>query len=104
MVLAAVSPDWISGYSLALGADVLVHDAQYTEEEYTARVGWGHSSIAHTISFALIAKVQRLFMFHHDPLHSDDQLESMLVRAKELWRQDQDGLALSFEGMEIDVS
>lgn len=102
--LEAVPPDWISGYSLADRADVLLHDAQYTEDEYPKRVGWGHSSIAHTISFALIAKVQRLFMFHHDPLHSDDQLESMLGRAQELWRQDQDGLALSFEGMEIDVS
>jgi hypothetical protein len=56
------------------------------------------------VSFALVAKVQRLFMFHHDPLHSDAQLESMLLRSRELWGQDRDGLALSFEGMEIEVS
>jgi ribonuclease BN (tRNA processing enzyme) len=99
-----VPPDWISGYGLAERADVLLHDAQYTEEEYPKRVGWGHSSVAHTISFALIAKVQRLLMFHHDPLHSDTQLDAMLARARELWGPDRDGLALSFEGMEIDIS
>jgi phosphoribosyl 1,2-cyclic phosphodiesterase len=98
-----VSPEWLSGYSLAERADVLLHDAQYTEEEYPRRMGWGHSSIAHTIAFGLITKVQRLIMFHHDPLHSDAQLESMLVRARELWGPDRDGLVLSHEGMEIDV-
>jgi phosphoribosyl 1,2-cyclic phosphodiesterase len=102
--LSAVSPEWISGYGLAERADVLLHDAQYTEEEYPKRIGWGHSSIAHTIAFGLIAKVQRLLMFHHDPLHSDAQLEAMLVRARELWGPDRDGLVLSHEGMEIDVS
>src|SRR5262249_20890941 len=38
------SPDWTSGYALAAGADILIHDAQYTTEEYEQRIGWGHSS------------------------------------------------------------
>lgn len=101
--LATTAPEWISGYSLADRADVLLHDAQYTEEEYPRRIGWGHSSIAHTIAFGLITKVQRLVMFHHDPLHSDAQLETMLVRARELWGPDRDDLVLSYEGMELDV-
>jgi phosphoribosyl 1,2-cyclic phosphodiesterase len=102
--LLTAEPDLISGYSLAYGADVMFHDAQYTEDEYTPRVGWGHSSIAHTVNFGLITKVRRLFMFHHDPLHTDAKLEAMLVRAEELWGDEQNGLALSFEGMEIEVS
>ena len=102
--LRSVTPDWVSGYALAYGADVLLHDSQYTEEEYPGRVGWGHSSIAHTVSFALITKVKRLVMFHHDPLHSDAQLEAMLVRAKELWGEEPDDIVLSYEGMEIEVS
>lgn len=102
--LATVPPDWISGYAIAERADVLFHDAQYTEEEYPGRVGWGHSSIAHTVTFALVAKVRRLLMFHHDPMHSDAQLEAMLMRARELWGQERNGLALSYEGMEIDVT
>ena len=101
--MTQVSPEWISGYELARGAGVMFHDAQYTEDEYPHRVGWGHSSIAHTVTFALIAKVRRLFMFHHDPLHSDAQLEAMLVRARELWGPERDSLSLSYEGMEVEV-
>jgi phosphoribosyl 1,2-cyclic phosphodiesterase len=102
--LATASPEWVSGYGVAQGADVLFHDAQYTEEEYPMRVGWGHSSIAHTVAFGLMTKVRRLMMFHHDPLHSDAQLESMLARAHELWGDEHNGLSLSYEGMEIDVT
>jgi phosphoribosyl 1,2-cyclic phosphodiesterase len=102
--LTNVPPDWISGYALAERADVLFHDAQYTEEEYGQRTGWGHSSIAHTVSFALITKARRIFMFHHDPLHSDAQLEAMLVRARELWGPEKNGLALAYEGMEVEVT
>ena len=102
--LATADPDMVSGYGLAYGSDVLFHDAQYTEDEYPVRVGWGHSSIAHTVQFGLITKVSRLYLFHHDPLHTDAQLEAMLVRAKELWGAERDGLALSFEGLEVDVT
>ena len=47
-----LSPDWTSGYALAAGADLLIHDAQYSREEYEARVGWGHSSLSQTLAFA----------------------------------------------------
>jgi hypothetical protein len=43
-------------------------------------------------------------MFHHDPLHSDDQLEAMLAAARALWGAERDGLELSYEGMEIEVA
>jgi phosphoribosyl 1,2-cyclic phosphodiesterase len=102
--MTAIEPEWVSGYGLAFGADALFHDAQYTEEEYPGRVGWGHSSIEHTVTFAQISKVRRLFMFHHDPLHSDAKLEAMLVRARELWGEDGETVVLSHEGMEIEVS
>lgn len=102
--LSAVEPAWVSGYSVAYGADVLFHDAQYTEDEYPHRVGWGHSSIAHTVQFGLVTKVRQLFMFHHDPLHSDAQLEAMLLRAKELWGAEPGGIALAYEGMEVELA
>ena len=88
--LRTVSPDWVSGYSIAYGADYLLHDAQYSEEEYPEKVGWGHSSTDHVVSFASIAKVEHLVMFHHDPLHNDDHLEAMLARAGELWGEEGD--------------
>ncbi len=102
--LNTASPEWVSGYGLARGADVMFHDAQYTEDEYPHRVGWGHSSIAHTVAFGLLAKVRRLVMFHHDPLHSDGQLETMLIRAHELWGEERDDLILAYEGMELEIT
>ncbi len=101
--LGSASPEWVSGYGLARGADVLFHDAQYTEDEYPARTGWGHSSIAHTVAFGLLAKVRQLIMFHHDPLHTDAQLEAMLLRAHELWGEENGDLVLAHEGMVLDV-
>jgi len=56
------------------------------------------------VTFAQISKVRRLFLFHHDPLHSDAKLETMLVRARELWGEDGETVVLSHEGMEIEVS
>ncbi|MBI4261169.1 MAG: MBL fold metallo-hydrolase [Actinobacteria bacterium] len=103
--LSTVSPDWISGYGVASGADLLFHDSQYTEEEYSGRVGWGHSSTEHVVTFSLIAKVQQLVMFHHDPYHSDADLEAILVLARELWGKNGHGdePILAREGMEIDL-
>jgi phosphoribosyl 1,2-cyclic phosphodiesterase len=73
-------PDWISGHALARNADLLVHDAQYTDEEYVQRVGWGHSSMTQAIQFAMAADVRRLVGFHHDPDHSDDQLDRLCAQ------------------------
>jgi phosphoribosyl 1,2-cyclic phosphodiesterase len=71
-----------SGLELAAGADVLLHDAQYTDEEYRKRIGWGHASIDHFAAFAREAQPRRVLMFHHDPGHSDDMLESMCADAE----------------------
>jgi phosphoribosyl 1,2-cyclic phosphodiesterase len=71
------SKQWTSGYDLAQGADLLIHDAQYTDEEYRQRVGFGHSAIKHAIAFAELAGVKQLVTFHHDPDHSDDMLDHM---------------------------
>ena len=68
---------WMSGSELAWRADLLLHDAQYTIEEYAARKGWGHSAMAHTIQFAMANEVKKLLMAHHDPLHNDDELEEL---------------------------
>jgi phosphoribosyl 1,2-cyclic phosphodiesterase len=82
-----LSPE--SGAALAEGADVLFHDAQYTPEEYRSRVGWGHSSIDDVAVFLREVNAQRPVMFHHDPSHSDDFLESMKATVEE-----QTGLAV----------
>ncbi len=93
-------PEWISGWALASGADVLLHDSQYTEDEYPSRVGWGHSSVAHAAAFACAADVGRLALFHHDPMRSDDDLEVLHDRARELLG-DRPPPLIAREGLEI---
>ena len=68
---------------LAEGADVLIHDAQYTDAEYPPKVGWGHSPISYVLRTALAARVKRLVLFHHDPMRSDDLLDTFLADARE---------------------
>lgn len=70
-------PRWTSGLALARGADVLLHDAQYTDEEYASRVGWGHSTLGQAVAFARQAEVGRLVTFHHDPQHTDELLDDL---------------------------
>ena len=74
-------PEWTSGYSLAKDANLLIHDSQYTSEEFIARPGFGHSSIENAFLFAELAGVKQLVTFHHDPTHNDDMLDRMVEDA-----------------------
>lgn len=76
-----IAPEWTSGYHLAKDADVLIHDAQYSCGEYPDHIGWGHSSIRHAIDFAALAGVRQLVPFHHDPAHSDSDLDQLIGEA-----------------------
>ena len=75
-------PDWMSGSALAADVDLLIHDAQYGEQEYSEHVGWGHSSIRHALSFARAMRVRHLVTFHHDPSHSDEALDEIVLAAR----------------------
>lgn len=74
--------DWTSGFDLASGVDLLVHDSQYSPAEYAEHVGWGHSSIPQAMAFAVAAGAKRLVTFHHDPGHDDSALDQMLEKAR----------------------
>jgi ribonuclease BN (tRNA processing enzyme) len=67
----------MSGYDLADGVDLLIHDAQYDTSEYDSKIGWGHSTIEQTFAFAKTTSVGHLVPFHHDPSHDDDELERL---------------------------
>jgi phosphoribosyl 1,2-cyclic phosphodiesterase len=95
--------EWLSGYAVAADVDVLLHDAQYTAEEYASRVGWGHSSVDQTVRYARAAGAKRLVLFHHDPLRSDGELAALRDLAAELWGADGPPPELAEEGMEIRV-
>ena len=59
------------------GADLLVHDCQYTDPGFKTRIGWGHSSFEYAIAAASRAGVKRLALFHHDPDRTDQQIDEM---------------------------
>jgi phosphoribosyl 1,2-cyclic phosphodiesterase len=68
---------WISGFDIALDADLIYHDGQYTDEEYRTRRGWGHSGFSDALQFAGITGAKHLLMGHHDPGRTDSQLKEM---------------------------
>lgn len=63
---------------LAAGVDVLVHDAQYTADEFEARRDFGHSTVDYAVGLAEAAGARRLVLFHHDPSRTDDELDEIL--------------------------
>jgi phosphoribosyl 1,2-cyclic phosphodiesterase len=66
---------------LAQDADLLLHDCQFTEAEYPSHRGWGHSTPRQAIRLASEADVEHLVLFHHDPAHSDEQVEALAEEA-----------------------
>ena len=84
---------------LAQDADLLIHDAQFTPEEKAARPGWGHSSWLEAVQVAQAANVQNLALIHHDPDHSDDELQAIERLAQEAFPS----TFLAREGVELSV-
>jgi CheY-like chemotaxis protein/phosphoribosyl 1,2-cyclic phosphodiesterase len=64
------------------GADLVIHDAQYTEAEYPAKVGWGHSPAEYAVDLALAGRARRLALFHHDPTRGDEAVDALLAAAR----------------------
>jgi len=75
--------EWTSGGGLAAGCDLLIHDSQYSTHEYDQRIGWGHSSLRHTLEFGTLTGAKHVVPFHHDPSHADADLEKLMQQAIE---------------------
>ena len=94
---ATVNEDVVN---LARDADLLIHDAQYTDEELLTHKGWGHSSYSQAIEVAEKAGVKQLVMTHHDPDHNDE-----FLRKQERWCQERmKDCCLAREGLEINLA
>jgi len=89
-----LDPDLVE---LAEGADLLIHDAQFTPAEKRQHPDWGHSSWMEAVQVAQEAHVRQLALYHHDPLHSDDELEEIERQAQALFPT----TVLAREGMDI---
>ena len=104
--LDSVEDEWISGFELAHGADLLIHDCQYTDTEYPNHLGWGHSPVGDALEFAHRTGPAQVLLFHHDPLHSDDFLDRLGVEICERWRDlggDAGSVRLATERLELDL-
>ena len=100
--IAGRTLDWLSAGAIARGADYLLHDSQYLEDEYATKIGWGHSSVADAVAYSRAVGAERLVLFHHEPERSDDGLEALLERAHELSHANKPPV-LAREGMQIDL-
>ena len=81
------------------GADLVIYDSTYTEEEFVTKVGWGHSTWEEGMKLCKMAGVKRLGIFHHDPEHDDVFMDNLASQAAATW----DGAFVIQEGMEFAV-
>ncbi|MDX5476811.1 MAG: MBL fold metallo-hydrolase [Cyclobacteriaceae bacterium] len=93
---------WISGFDLIKGADLLLHDAQYTAEEYKKKIGWGHCSMEDAIHLSGIGKVKKLLLTHHDPSRTDEELHEIYAKLQTEYSGIVD-FEFAIEGTEIDL-
>ena len=85
-------------------ADLLIHDAQFTWQEYDAsKRGWGHSPLEYAIKSARRAQVKRLALFHHDPMRTDAQLDALAERHCNSQDKDSTEVFFAREGMQVEI-
>ena len=108
LVYATDTEDPFSGkenpvIGLAKDADLLIHDAQYLDDDY--KKGWGHSTVATAVDVAVRAGAKRLVLYHHDPDRSDDALDKIGGDAQRLARErgSKAEVLVAYEGMELTV-
>jgi len=94
-----------SELNLIQDADILIHDAQYTPDDYDKKRGWGHSCYIDTINTAIDANVKELYLFHHDPNYNDTTMEAILKHSNEIIKEKGASLIchIAKEGMVIDI-
>lgn len=79
------------------GADLVIYDSTYTDDEFPAKVGWGHSTWQEGVRLCRAANVRRLAIFHHDPDHDDEFMERLEDQARRMW----DGALIARDNMEL---
>jgi phosphoribosyl 1,2-cyclic phosphodiesterase len=107
MVYASDTESYVGGdirlINFAKNADLLIHDAQYTRQEYVGepvtRQGWGHSTPEMAVAVAKAAEVKRLALFHHEPMHDDDTL----ARIEKETQREFPNTILAYEGLTIEL-
>lgn len=88
---------------LAAGADVLIHDAQYTGREFAEKAHWGHCTVDYAVRVAREAGAATLVLFHHDPSHSDECLDEIVCQARAAAGPGAPEILAAYEGLRLSV-
>ena len=88
---------------LVRGVDLLIHDSQYTQEEFPAKYNWGHCTVEYAVWLAVQARVKTLALFHHDPTRDDEALDAMRSCSEKVGRHAGVEIVTSREGMVIEL-
>jgi phosphoribosyl 1,2-cyclic phosphodiesterase/CheY-like chemotaxis protein len=83
------------------GADLLIHDAQYTAEEYPEKIGWGHSPVEYAVNLSRYARVKRLALTHHDPLRDDAAIDGIIATIRQ--HASSPDIFAAFEGQVVEL-
>ena len=97
--------EYASELQLVKDADILIHDAQYTPEDYEKKRGWGHSCYIDTVNIAIEAGVKELYLYHHDPNYDDVAMEKIYQHALSIIEEKKSSLMchIAREGMVVDL-
>ncbi len=90
--------------NFAKGADAVIHDTQYFENNFSEKLGWGHSNNAAVAYFAKAAEVENLYLFHYDPDHSDNLVDMLYEQTRDILREELNSdikVFAAHEGMEF---
>lgn len=88
---------------LVQGADVLIHDAQYTDAEFEQKAHWGHCTVEYAVHVAREGHAKKLVLFHHDPSHGDDCMDLILQDAQRMAEPSGIEVVAAFEGLKLDL-
>ncbi len=87
------------------GADIVIHDAQYTEAEFKEKATWGHSTVSYAVHVAAEAGAKQLVLFHHDPVHDDDAMDRIVEEAGSHHEASRlDSIIAAAEGLTLDLT
>lgn len=98
--------EYESELKLIENADILIHDAQYTLEDYKKKRGWGHSCYIDTVNTAIDAGVKELYLYHHDPNYDDKAIEALYEHCLQIIEERSSDLKchIAREGMQVDLT
>lgn len=88
---------------LCRDADLVIHDAQYTDAEFAQKFNWGHCTVGYAVEVAIQAGAKRLALFHHDPSHTDDVMDQLSTTARAMGLAAGVEVFAAQEGLQVEV-